>query len=292
VDVMNDIDDFADAIFNAGLGCPNVITDGRIHRFNIEGQRHKKFNGWYVLSQNGDGYHGSFGDWSTDFKQNFSSKRSKPLSQRERDTLRLKIESDKQQRIIETRQKHEAAAISAAHIWDNSIPVIFHDYLKNKRVLPHGIRQHGEKLIIPMQDVNNKIWSLQTITPAGIKRFHYGGKTTGNFYQVGELTDPFYIAEGFSTASSVHQYFNKCCFIAFTCNNLLPAGKALKTKYPDHRIIIAADNDTNSPTNAGLTHGIAAAKAIEGELIFPNFETENGSDFNDLLSGDNYVDNS
>ncbi|VAW58294.1 hypothetical protein MNBD_GAMMA08-1529, partial [hydrothermal vent metagenome] len=204
--------------------------------------------------------------------------------------LRREREAREQQQI----KDYENAAKIASTTWKNSIDIIHHPYLTEKNVSPLGVRQHNGYLIIPLYDVNGKIWTYQIINPDKNadkrKKFLFGGDTKGHFYQIGELTKTFFIAEGFSTAASVHLHYKRACFVAFSCHNLTPVAKNLKAKYPDHKIIIAADNDTKSPTNAGLTHGRQAAKAIKGELIYPVFEKEakTGTDFNDYFNGENY----
>jgi putative DNA primase/helicase len=61
----------------------------------------------------------------------------------------------------------------------------------------------------------------------------------------------------------------------------------ISIRYPGARITIAADNDTKTEGNPGLTAGRAAAAAVGGRLIYPDFDDElfDGTDWNDYING-------
>ncbi|MCA1604763.1 MAG: hypothetical protein LC775_04645, partial [Acidobacteria bacterium] len=64
---MNAIDLFRAAMRAHGLNPPEIIADGRLHRFTSNGRRGDDA-GWYLL--HGDGIPaGCFGDWRTGFSQ-------------------------------------------------------------------------------------------------------------------------------------------------------------------------------------------------------------------------------
>ncbi len=276
----NPLAEFQQAIFEAGLGSPNITCDGEIHRFHIEGDKQQTLNGWYFF----DDDHGAFGNWKTDFKQTFCQSSSKPLSLEDYRKQQATIQKAKLERQQATRIKHENASIIAQKIWDSSKPVQFHNYLKTKKVLPHGIRENNDFLIIPLFDSTGKIWSYQRIDSVGNKRFLKGGKISGNFYKIGKITNKVYIAEGFATGASLHQELKTPVIIAFNCQNLKSVALAVRAKYPDVEIVIAADNDVKTAGNPGLSCGREAAKGVDGSVIYPVFLDENfeGNDFNDL----------
>jgi putative DNA primase/helicase len=55
--------------------------------------------------------------------------------------------------------------------------------------------------------------------------------------------------------------------------------RALRVKFPKARITIAADNDTHTAGNPGLTRAREAAKAVGGFVVIP---PEPFNDFNDV----------
>jgi putative DNA primase/helicase len=73
--------------------------------------------------------------------------------------------------------------------------------------------------------------------------------------------------------------------IAFDAGNLRPVAEALRCKYPDARLVIAADNDHGTSGNPGLSKAREAAVAVGGSVVAPEFELgETGTDFNDACA--------
>src|SRR5271157_274527 len=122
------------------------------------------------------------------------------------------------------------------------------------------------------------------------------------------------IAEGYATAATLKELYNTPSdgereqfkgdqteiyrgveFIAaFDAGNLPHVASALRERYPDKVIVIAADNDVSlaegQGRNPGLINGQKAAGAIHAELLVPRFSDEEiqagMTDFNDLASHD------
>jgi len=280
---MNDTT-FRNAIHNAGLGHPDVIADGTLHRFRSTQDKPGCQSGWYVCF--GDA--GAFGDWKTGLKETWNRSRSKPPSKAEWNKINRAITRQRQQRSLETQERHQDAAAHVQELWTQGAIPMWHPYLKAKRVLPLGIRQRNKVLLVPLSDTESNLWNLQIIYPDGAKRFLKGARKKGLFCQIGEVSDHLYICEGYATGATLHMYYDKnaAVFVAFDAGNLKPVAESLLLKYPDCKIIIAADNDCWGRRNIGLEKGRAAAAAVGGELIYPVFEdvdtSARPSDFNDL----------
>jgi putative DNA primase/helicase len=96
-----------------------------------------------------------------------------------------------------------------------------------------------------------------------------------------------YVAEGFSTGSTVHAATGgKPVVVAINCGNLLPVCEVLRHHLPKTRIVVCADDDRdvvlpNGTKNPGLTKATEAAKSVRGRLAVPRGIT--GTDFNDLM---------
>lgn len=173
--------------------------------------------------------------------------------------------------------------MTARNRWCNAAQAqASHQYLQNKAVAVHGLRQAGDALLVPMRDEGGELWNLQTIAPDGTKRFLPGGRISGLFHRIGApVVDRVAVAEGYATGASVAEATGIPVAVAFNCGNLEPVGRALRKKYPEARLIYAADNDIETEARIGRNPGIeaatAAAKATGGYLAFPD-----AGDFNDL----------
>ena len=265
---------FQSAINDAGLGTPDIIADGLIHRFRVDGDKSGTRNGWYIFYLDAVSG-GAFGSWKTGYQSTWSDK-SKSLNNRQQRDIKAKIAEDIRKRKLELQRQYSIAAEDAQAIWNQSAEALFHPYLKNKRVLPFGIRQRNNLLIIPLYDTDHKIWSYQSIDESGCKRFMKAGKVSGNFYQIGEIKDQVYISEGFSTGATLNQVLNVPVVVAFNAGNLKAVAIAVALKYPQIKITLAADNDTDTAGNPGLTKAREAAAFISSDLIYPNFNNVDG----------------
>ena len=145
-------------------------------------------------------------------------------------------------------------------------------YLQRKGVNAYGIRQLRDMLVVPVRDAPGLLHSLQFISTDGAKRFLTGGRIQGCYFAIGKPFDMLLLAEGMATACTLHQATGAAVAVCFNCGNLLPVARALRDKYPRLRIVVCADNDVATPGNPGLTHGRAAALAVDGYLAVPRFE--------------------
>jgi putative DNA primase/helicase len=275
--------EFQAAIADAGLGTPDVVADGEVHRFPTNEDKGCERSGWYVF--HGDA--GSFGDWRSGIKLNWSVR--KRVTREERRALAETARKEKAARRQREREKHDEAAEKAQEFVACAAPAMWHPYLKEKRVLPLGIKQLKSHLLIPLTDIRGKIWNVQTIGKGGSKRFMKGGRKKGLFHQIGgPIEDRFYICEGWATGATVHMFLDPHTpvFVAFDAGNLKPVAQTLRREYPGIGITVACDNDAWKPVNTGLIKGREAARAIGAELIFPTWENVDASsrptDFNDL----------
>ena len=94
------------------------------------------------------------------------------------------------------------------------------------------------------------------------------------------------IAEGYATAATLAQHGKVSTLAAYDSGNLLVVATSIRERWPDKAIVIAGDDDHRLDNNPGLDKALAAAKAVTGVAIFPNFSAEQRAkgltDFNDL----------
>jgi putative DNA primase/helicase len=218
---------------------------------------------------------------------------------------RRRIQVEQQRRHAELQVQHEKAAQRAQAIWQAARPAPDdHPYLIRKNVNSYGLRvttwkrtlkdeqggrkqvEIGDTLLIPMYDSSGTIRSLQAIFPKKPcffdrdKDFLPGAARAGLFSWIGPKTDTVLIAEGYSTAATLHQESGFRVYIAFAANNLMSIGMIVREKLPSADIVFCADNDAQTKGNPGLTQATAAAEIAGGSVAVPPID----GDFNDYHS--------
>ena len=150
--------------------------------------------------------------------------------------------------------------------------------MTSKPIQPHGARLYRGALVYPLYDLSRELVGVRFIRADGSKRPLKGAKKTGAFGIIGKVQpgDVLLIAEGFSTAASLHEATGHPVFIAVDCGNLEATARAVRHLYPHSKIIVCADND---PHGQGQKHAYNAAKACQGFYCVPDTA---GTDFNDL----------
>jgi phage/plasmid primase-like uncharacterized protein len=182
--------------------------------------------------------------------------------------------------------KNETAALEAQRLWDRSKPEGTCIYMRAKNIEElHGakIGPMGE-LVIPLRDIDGKLWGVQKISGTGKrdKNFLSGQKKRGTFHIIGdaEAATTLNVVEGFATGVSVFKAAPKeAVIVAIDAGNMRRIARDLKKKFRTKRIRFCADKD-----EAGIKAAKAAALAIGGEYLEPNFGFEHPdyTDFNDL----------
>jgi putative DNA primase/helicase len=262
---------FTHAIDAAGMTPPTeIIDDGAIHRFSTNGKPTHK-NGWYMLHSDGIAA-GAFGDWREGFTQNWCSKATTSMTEAERSANRERVKAMQHQREDDLAQRQQLTAAGARKRWRAAKPCTQHDYLTSKGIQAHGAKVEGGKLLISMRDTAGKVHSLQTIAPDGTKMFMSGGRVKGCYFGIGKPAGALIVCEGFATGASIHECTEHAVAVAFNAGNLAAVAIALRAKFPDLKIIIAADDDHQTLNNPGMTKATAAAQAAGATLAIPVFK--------------------
>ncbi len=316
------IHEFQDAMAAAGIVVRGqIIADGKIHRYHVEGDHKGSRNAWALLHLD-EKPAGAFGCNKRygDKKITWSAKGSKPLTAEERAAFKEKMESDRRRRAEEEAAMHAMAAERANAIWNGAAEASdVHPYLKRKGVAPFGlrvgdwVREYGtdpntgqvrearvsNALLVPIRNQRKQIVSLQAIFPDeknALKRdkdFLPGGEKRGCWFAIGKPAagaSPVVvvICEGYATGASVHMATGLAVVVAFDAGNLLPVAETVRRLMPAAVILFAADNDvwTKAPIdNPGVTRAREAAERVGGLVAVPEFAAAEGkpTDFNDLL---------
>ena len=278
------IDQFRDAIAAAGLTPPDTIEPGRIQRFPGADKGRGNTAGRCFMFDDMKG--GWFADFSSGGELvNWQASSSKSYSQGERLANIERSKAANEAYRVEKEQAHAVAALEAERRFNAALPCTQHPYLAVKGVLPHGVRLEGDNLLIPMRDTAGTLHSLQTIAPDGDKRFQKDGKVTGCYHAIGRPAGVLIVCEGYATGASLYEATGQAVAVAFNAGNLEPVALALRAKYPELKIIVAADDDSHTAGNPGLSKATAAALAVGGLLAVPEFpagRSDKDTDFNDL----------
>ena len=287
--------EFADALHRAGLrpkGAP--IMDGQKHRVPVEGDSKGKRSGTYIghLDDRPAGYIHNF---KTGEEIRWSASRpAQEMSPAERAAARERIDAERTAR--ETSRNHQEAAVShlATAIWNGAKPARSHPYLAAKGIQPHGLRQDSRgNLLVPMHDVDRRLWGVQKISAEGRKLFMRDGRKQGTHTLLGELQPgaPLVIAEGIATAATIRQATGLATVAAFDSGNLEHVARAFRERDPARPIIIAGDNDHHLPRrqsplpNVGQEKAAATAQAVAGIVLTPAFApADTGTDWNDYAA--------
>ena len=264
---------FLRALNDAGLSMlkPEIIGDGALHRYRVDGDKAGSLNGWYVLHLDGKPF-GAFGSWKTGQSCAWSAERPESMTPAERAAQAARIAEARRARDAEQAKVQADAGARAEALWAKSHPATNqHPYLTRKRVQAYGIRLLGRSLVIPLRDVGGALHSLQFIGPDGRKTFLTGGRKRGCYYAIGRPVDTLCIAEGYATAASIHEATGHATACAFDAGNLESVARALRSKFPRLRITVCADNDAGTQGNPGVRYAEAAARAVRGFLAVPSF---------------------
>jgi len=281
--------EFKSAMEARGLIPPGeIIADGEIHRCAVQGHPDKS-DGAYRLDLDGVAV-GGFQNWTDGYEwQNWHEGEDHIMTPIEKAALNLKLKAQAKQHEAEDRKIRTDAQRRAQKIWEAAPPCIDHPYLSKKGVQAHDVRLALDgRLIVPVRDLDDVIHTLQFIDADGNKRFLTGGRKQGCFYMIGEFTSPAYICEGYATGATIHEATGNAVIVGFDAGNLLPVAQALRERCLDLDLIFCADDDNQTDGNPGVTSARAAALAVKGRTVLPDFGSDRSvgtTDFNDMAQG-------
>ncbi|MDR2604733.1 MAG: toprim domain-containing protein, partial [Desulfovibrio sp.] len=223
--------------------------------------------------------------WASGQSGTWTETPEKRLSDKERKSLHERIAVDRRALEEKQAQGHANAALRAQKLYAAAAVCNGHPYLIAKSVKSvDGLKMQGKLLVVPVKDETGSIASLQYIDPDGQKLFLKNGRTAGCFFPIGgkDTDKPLVLCEGLATGLSLHECTGYPVLAAFSSGNLLSVAKMARQKYPERKIVICADNDSDKPDNPGLTKASAAAMAVDALLAVPRLPSGGKCDFNDV----------
>lgn len=285
-------------IYNPVTTAFAVKPDGKFYRFDHAKNGDKAI--WVIGAEwiyKGNTYWSmNFGSWREGTSYNIKSWEDKDVdnnfrkdSVKKQQEIMIRVEYENKKRHLDCAEKwgprfNKCAEKSAVH-----------PYMKSKGFSDNGIAridQYGNLLIPAYKDAG--LVGLQRIYEKDgkfEKRYSSGLDKKGSFCPLVKFENPdvIYIAEGYSTAKSIHEAVRKPTVCVWDCGNIMPAVAMIKAMYPKAKLVICADDDIHKDPKL---HKIGERKARETAkrhsnciVKLPNFgEFKNPSwtDFNDL----------
>lgn len=273
------IHSFLEAMADAGIPPHDpgeIVPDGALHRFRVEGDKAGTRNGWAILHLDGVPA-GAFGSWKMGLYSSWCSRERESLTEAEREQMNRQMEAAKAKREAEREREQREAAERAGRIWREAVPANpAHPYLVEKGISPGIARQRGERLVLPVADLDGEITSLQFIGADGSKKLLAGGRKRGGCIPPkGELeASRVVIAEGWATAQTLAEGMpDSLALAAIDAGNLEAVALKARKHWPNAEIILAADNDA-----VGIEKAREAAQKAQGTVSIPPTP---GNDWND-----------
>ena len=281
---------FTEFARNAGLVIDGQPVIGKLTRVAVEDGPKGNKDGAYILHLDGRPS-GFVQNFKADIKENWTHQ-GQQLSAEEVKNLAAHSAEVKAQRTEELKQQHEYVAGWAEKKF-NGLPLSPVDgqsngYLDRKQVSGFGVRFDGDKIVVPLRDIEGKLWSMQSIEPqeGGNKHLTKNARKEGNMHVIGTLEPgkDILVAEGYATAASLHMATGKAVVMAVDSGNLESVVGQLKEKYPTSPMFIMGDDDRFNPDkNVGASKAAEAAEKHQVAWALPKFKAEGKLvDFNDL----------
>lgn len=271
-----------------------LVFDGNWH--NLPVVYGSSFKGYYIAYRSPLKERVTFKNFKTHLSKTFKKELENSLNGDEIAAL-LKAEEENTQRLDKELLEHyQLQSKLLTEEWEaldttQQSP----SYLDRKKVHAFGVRFRISRIdakafdvIIPMRDINGKIWNLQTIDPNGVKNFR--ATTTKELMHVigtPSYDAPIYICEGYSTGASIHEATGHPVVVAFSAEKLMDVAILFRRKFPRHeKLAIAGDNDRFKEENTGRNAAKAASQKVNARCVLPRFKNHDTkpTDFNDLLN--------
>lgn len=163
----------------------------------------------------------------------------------------------------------------AKQIWSKLPDSGKSEYLNRKKVGAYGVRFSRGSIVVPVRNAAGDLVGLQFVDADGNKKFLTGTPKSGCWHLIGEMPAQddaqalVWIAEGYATGATVYMATGCPVAVAFDAGNLMPVAKALRALLPAARFAIAADNDSTTPGNPGVSKAQAAAQDVGAVVVAP-----------------------
>lgn len=284
---------------------PDLVLDGKRRYFG-----HKK-KSWYrlreMITRGGTPVVvGRFGN----YKQGIDEKIDvdwKGISAEEREHLQRQREQTKAREDAKRAKDKAEAALSAAELWRMASPVGRSEYLVRKGVDAEACRFMPDgSIVIPLLRYDlpreQALQAVQRIYPGERVHWKTGEALPSKVFtkgfqkarcssRLGVVTPgcPILVCEGYATGLSIRMATDRRApvFVALDAGNLVHVCSMLLGLYPEHWLLICADDDWQTEGNPGRSAAKKVAKELgRCDMVWPVFPPgvrgKKDTDFNDL----------
>lgn len=267
------------------------LASGSLIRFQCEGDRAKRKNGWAILYLD-ERPAGAFGNYKANTGTlKWKSGTDRPaLTQAEREALQREWRAAKDRRAQIQCESHEQAALDAAAMWNRAGPAQpDHPYVAAKRIAATDLRQSRGLLLVPLCDQEGTLWNLQSIAGDGTKRFLRGGRIDDCFTIIGTFdgASEAVFVEGYATGDTVHRASGLPVIVTFNTSNMPRVARLWAELRPDLTYTVFADDDERTAQefvergqpykNPGIETAEAVAAEIGGYVAYPLGRPQRGA---------------
>lgn len=138
-------------------------------------------------------------------------------------------------------------------------------------------------VVVPLRDEAGTVWSLQVINGKGTKLFPKYSRKAGCFHVMPMVQmETIAIGEGYATVATVREAMGWAGVVAIDSGNLPAVARSIRALYPEARIVLVGDDDTETAGNPGRTKAEAAAAEVGALAAFPVLANGAAGDWNDL----------
>lgn len=279
---------FAEAMAAKGYGFHLIPADGQWYSFEFPGETEKKGSAKLTAIE------GVVRDW----RQGLSPIYVWPVGE-----SGVEVDEGLADRIAAAaaakKAEQERVRIESLNLFVSLPPATAdHPYLVRKKITdPRPLRLEGDALVVPIFNaLSGEFQAIQRIKPDGGKLFLKGAVFAGGCVMPGcnrnldDLTHhkqgTIVIAEGYATGAAIRASTPEYAVLAaLSHTNLMAVGKAVRQRYPQAKIVYAADDETKKDPgrtdHPGIDSANAAARAVRGLVAIPG-----RGDFNDVFVHD------
>lgn len=264
-----------EALRNAGIPAAErhqLVLDGKLHRFDIDGRVKGKKHGWLIGHSDGGNAFCVFGDWVSGIRQKWCSRSDSEMSTAQRLAVNRRFAEMERVARIERNRMAAIAVKKAASMLAKAGPVdLAHPYVMAKRIVPYGACQLRDLLLVPVVRERVTI-SLQIISDRG-KTFLSGGETKGGHLVLGHIKNApvLLMCEGWATGCTLRQASGLPVVVCFSAPNLVEVARRLSGVVTS-KVLVCGDDDFATAGNPGKAAAMKAASLISGaRYITPCF---------------------
>jgi putative DNA primase/helicase len=235
-----------DAMREAGCEPANhadVVLDDKPHYYQVAGDKRSVKRASYCMNEQGGWFYDHRAGKSYSVRRGEKSE----LTAAEMQAIREVRENQRKERAAFDARRRKKMDVWLKRLFNKAPKASSHAYLTAKGIQAHNarIRVKTGELYIPIYASSGLMLGLQRIS-LKFKGYSKGTQKAGGyaaFAKAGDDLSTIVICEGWATGATIKEATGLAVFAAMDAGNVRHVAAALRKKYPDARIVFAADSD-------------------------------------------------